>query len=457
MQDNQRQHSGIDTAKRIVSAARIAKAAAAGGVHGAAVAAAKEAAPFLAKLAIWVLAALIALPMLIFAYLPNIFFGFSSSGTAPVARMTGQTMTLGGLYMELEDFENTQIDAIVTSLIQQYEEEGIEIDGVEIDSDFDEEDLRWFIAISSVAYQQDLEVMTTEAVLLLATSRLRYEPTLNIFEFGGLLKRTLVIKIDHLDPEAFMDQLSFEEDARTWAGALHEVLTESDALEEYAEYYCLGNNLSRALTSELAMLATPETIPLFLRKYQQKQIKQYRRREPIYKGMGDIICCLDESSSTEGEAAAWGKAVAMTLLEIAAESRRSFALIHFAGSNSCQVDIFRPGEYTLEDKLTAAEIFLGGGTNFERPIREAIHLMEPKGFEKADVVFITDGECELPDGCQQELQVSQTAYHFTVTGILLDEGQSGMDFSLKPFCQKIYRISELTDNAVVQSVINLRV
>lgn len=124
MQDNQRQHSGIDTAKRIVSAARIAKAAAAGGVHGAAVAAAKEAAPFLAKLAIWVLAALIALPMLIFAYLPNIFFGFSSSGTASVARMTGQAMTLGGFYMDLEDFENTQIDAIVTSLIQQYEEEG---------------------------------------------------------------------------------------------------------------------------------------------------------------------------------------------------------------------------------------------------------------------------------------------------------------------------------------------
>ena len=218
----------------------------------------------------------------------------------------------------------------------------------------------------------------------------------------------------------------------------------------------LGNNLSRALTSELAMLATPETIPLFLRKYQQKQIKQYRRREPVYKGMGDIICCLDESGSTKGEAAAWGKAVAMTLLEIAAESRRSFALIHFAGSSSCQVDIFRPGEYTLEDKLTAAETFLGGGTNFERPIREAIHLMESDGFEKADVVFITDGECALPDACRQELQASQAAHHFTVTGILLDEGQVDMDFSLKPFCQKIYRTCELTGDGIMQSVIGLR-
>ncbi len=170
-----------------------------------------------------------------------------------------------------------------------------------------------------------------------------------------------------------------------------------------------------------------------------------------------FICCLDESSSTESEAAAWGKAVAMTLLEIAAESRRRFALIHFAGSSSCQVDIFRPGEYTLEDKLTAAETFLGGGTNFERPIREALRLMDTEGFEKADVVFITDGECELPDASQQELQVSQAAYHFTVTGVLLDKGRAGMGFSLEPFCQKIYRTSELIGDAVVQSVINLRV
>ena len=248
-------------------------------------------------------------------------------------------------------------------------------------------------------------------------------------------------------------------DISKYLGRFREIFTQAKK-NSYAygrgETYSLelGNNLSRALTSELAMLATSETIPLFLRKYQQKQIKQYRRREPIYKGMGDIICCLDESGSTEGEAAAWGKAVAMTLLEIAAESHRSFALIHFAGSSSCQVDIFRPGEYTLEDKLSAAETFLGGGTNFERPIREAIRLMESEDFEKADVVFITDGACELSDAYQQELQAAQVAYHFTVTGILLDKGQADMDFSLKPFCQKIYRTSELAGDTIVRFMIS---
>lgn len=219
----------------------------------------------------------------------------------------------------------------------------------------------------------------------------------------------------------------------------------------------LGCSISRAITSELAMLATPETIPLFLRKYQTKQLKQYQRREPIYKGLGDIICCLDESSSTEGDAAAWGKAVAMALLEIAAQGNRRFALIHFAGSNSCRVDTFLPGTYTLDDKLSAVEFFLGGGTNFERPMREAMQLMEQQGFENADIVFITDGECQLSEECHEEILLAQEQFHFTITGILLDQGTLCFDFTLKSFCRKIYRTSELTGDEIASSIIGNRV
>ena len=218
----------------------------------------------------------------------------------------------------------------------------------------------------------------------------------------------------------------------------------------------LGNNLSRALTSELAMLASPETIPLFLRKYQRKQIKQYQRREPVCKGAGDIICCLDESDSTKGDNAAWGKAVALTLLEIAAEGGRSFALIHFSGAGGLHTDVFRPGEYTAADKMTAAERFLGGGTDFKPPMRAAVSLMENEGFENADIVFITDGECMLPDDIVEQLREQQAELGFTVTGILLDAG-GGMDFSLKEFCEKVYRTSELTGDEIVRDMTARRV
>ncbi len=219
----------------------------------------------------------------------------------------------------------------------------------------------------------------------------------------------------------------------------------------------LGNDLSRALTSELAMLAAPETLPLFLRKYQRRQIKQYRRREPIYKGAGDMICCLDESGSTAGECAAWGKAVAMTLLEIAESGGRKFALIHFSGPGSVKADLFLPTQTTVEDKLRAAETFLDGGTDFCTPLNEALRLMTEEAFENADVVFITDGECALPAEYISRLQEERANRRFTITGILMDQGNEGMDFSLRDFCQNIYRTSELAGDTIVEKIITNRV
>lgn len=218
----------------------------------------------------------------------------------------------------------------------------------------------------------------------------------------------------------------------------------------------LGDDLSRALTSELAMLAAPETLPLFLRKYQRRQIKQYRRREPVYKGAGDIICCLDESGSTAGECAAWGKAVAMTLLEIAESEGRRFALIHFSDFSTIKTDLFFPKQTTVEDRLRAAETFLDGGTDFCAPLNETLRLMEEKGFENADIVFITDGECVLSPEFISRLQEEQVRRRFTITGILLDQGNEGMDFSLKAFWQNIYRTSELTGDAIAEKLVKVR-
>ena len=173
--------------------------------------------------------------------------------------------------------------------------------------------------------------------------------------------------------------------------------------------------------------------------------------------MGDIICCLDESDSTEGDPAAWGKAVALTLLEIAADSGRDFALIHFSGPGSFKADVFQPGEYTMEDKMRAAETFLGGGTDFQTPMEQALLLMELGGFENADIVFITDGECKLPDKYLERLQAEQAARRFTVTGVLLDKGSPGMTFSLEKFCQNIYRTSELLGDEIVRELVRSRV
>ena len=111
----------------------------------------------------------------------------------------------------------------------------------------------------------------------------------------------------------------------------------------------------------------------------------------------------------------------------------------------------------MVDKMTATETFLGGGTNFQTPMDEALRLMEAEGFENADIVFITDGECELSDAYVEQLRTEQAERRFTVTGVLLDKGEPGMEFSLTPFCQNIYRTSELLGDEIVRELVSKRV
>jgi uncharacterized protein with von Willebrand factor type A (vWA) domain len=213
-----------------------------------------------------------------------------------------------------------------------------------------------------------------------------------------------------------------------------------------------GADLGRALTSEFAMLACPDTIPVFIKKVQTRRLKQYRRRERVSEGRGDIIVCLDESSSAREESA-WGKAVALALLDIAMRDSRKFALIRFSGLGSFKTHVFVPGGYDANDVLNAAESYFNGGTDFETPLKEAVKLMEKDGFEKADIVFATDGICSCSAEFLTKFKETEAARGFTVTGILLDAESPGMVSGIEKFCESILRVSELSRERIAEVLI----
>lgn len=71
---------------------------------------------------------------------------------------------------------------------------------------------------------------------------------------------------------------------------------------------------------------------------------------------------------------------------------------------------------------------------------------------------MTDGACELPEDLQKVLQEKQAAAHFTVTGVLLDVGSpEGGAFSPEPFCDDIYRTSQLAGDQIVQALVSKRI
>ena len=107
---------------------RIMRAAVASGGYGAAAAAVRETLPVLFKLLIGVFLAAGVFSVVILTALPNIFFGFRSSHTDAVIRMTDQAAAIGGAYMSLEDFESAYIDSVVENIAEAYEEIGVDLD-----------------------------------------------------------------------------------------------------------------------------------------------------------------------------------------------------------------------------------------------------------------------------------------------------------------------------------------
>ena len=272
MASNPNSRSGVQTAVDLARLAKaiynIVRAAMAAGLHGAAVAAAKEALPFLVKVAAWVLFFFVFFPILVFVSLPNIFFGFNTADADLVIQMTDQAFTIGGAYMSLDEFERTQVDAIVTSMAAEYEEQGTEIDRIEVENHMDEEDLLWLIAINSVAHDQDLNTMSAESVREFCSAQLSTSSSLWTADSGedGTVT-TLRVTVEGIDPERLMNDLGFDEDAKTWAGALYETIFESDAIETYGDYFAAyepdysGDSGCPARSSMGPIMTTQSTFP----------------------------------------------------------------------------------------------------------------------------------------------------------------------------------------------------
>ena len=94
-----------------------------------------------------------------------------------------------------------------------------------------------------------------------------------------------------------------------------------------------------------------------------------------------------------------------------------------------------------------------GYTDFEAPLTQAVTLIENEGFENADIMFITDGYCSISDEFIESFREKSKQLKFKVTGIVIDSDLPGMDFSLTLFCEKVYRLSEMTGDNIATDII----
>ncbi|MEG1415273.1 MAG: hypothetical protein RSC49_01590 [Clostridium sp.] len=199
--------------------------------------------------------------------------------------------------------------------------------------------------------------------------------------------------------------------------------------EEGQEVYDvkISDELHRVLPSEKMLLANEKTKSAFYKRYYQKELLSYKYKNSNQKSKGPIICCIDTSTSMEGELEVWSKSVAIALLDIAFKQKRDFVGIIFSYKVG-QVIEFNKRKIEPKKMYDLATGFIGSGTNFVEPLNESIKLINTARYKYSDIVFITDGEAPLDEEFIEEfLQIKEKKQFRMITVNVSNKIEEGLN------------------------------
>ena len=222
-------------------------------------------------------------------------------------------------------------------------------------------------------------------------------------------------------------------------------------LEHRVELHSImqGADINHLLPQELLALRRPLLKLDFYRRLIEKQLLQYDLNQQEYLGQGPIIALIDTSSSMIGNREYWSKAVALGLAEIAEKERREFRYALFASSRTALVtDDFQIGQRSTDKVIKLASEFIGGGTDFEQPLQWALDKLRESSFSKADIVMITDGECNVSSEFLKELQKVKEQKQCRIYSILIGSNPK----ELNRWSDAVWSITDLLDETTVQEL-----
>ncbi|MCD6399239.1 hypothetical protein J7L85_00445 [candidate division WOR-3 bacterium] len=204
----------------------------------------------------------------------------------------------------------------------------------------------------------------------------------------------------------------------------------------------IGRDIRRAHKKELVALTYPVLRNQALKRWARGELRLYGQKTRQKLGHGPIIVCEDSSGSMSGDKQQWTKAVVLSLASFARIQKRTFGWIMFDYSIQ-KSNVYPNGQVSAKDMLEIAESRSSGGTNFERPLRKAIEMIQNEGLKKADICLITDGECEVSDDFLSEFLATKKRMEINVFSILCDVGSTS-DSSVNQFSDRVEKASRFT-------------
>ena len=180
----------------------------------------------------------------------------------------------------------------------------------------------------------------------------------------------------------------------------------------------LGKDLEYALPSELAFMADPETSVLFDLKFLESKLVCFDLQGVVYQGekadieveaesedeekLGPMILCVDTSGSMNGTPENIAKAMVLYAGNKAiAQGRKCFVINFSTGIELLDLSESR----SVTDLISFLKKSFHGGTDAAPALRHALKMIQDGGYEKADVLMISDFVMgELPDTLLQDIK-----------------------------------------------------
>lgn len=179
-----------------------------------------------------------------------------------------------------------------------------------------------------------------------------------------------------------------------------------------------GNAAERLLPIEYLKSEAEESKLDFMHRFVEGRTLMYDYKKRSKKGKGAFVVCYDESGSMQ-ELDVEGKGFVLALMAIAKKEKRDFVFIPFSGNVSySDVQVFKKGRYSVREMLDVAASYIGGGTNFEAPLREAMVHLEHSA-KDGDIVFITDGMCHISNEFIAEFNALKDKKQFEMLSLLV--------------------------------------
>ncbi len=156
---------------------------------------------------------------------------------------------------------------------------------------------------------------------------------------------------------------------------------------------------------------------------------------------GPVIICLDTSGSMHGLPETVAKAISFELMRLAAAEQRKCYLYTFSGPRDIEGRELSLDQDGLKNIIGLLAMSFHGGTDISSPMREAVAKVSQAGWERADIMLVSDGEFSVPTDIQTMVNEAKRTKALRVHGLIVAERGYG-EQAMEQLCQPLHYFSD---------------